>query len=72
MGWEVYAQGRNPEQGKQLEQEGAVFLAGDLRDPETAYSFCRKMDIVFHCAALSSPWGSTRSSIHAMWRLQAI
>ncbi|MEK4852892.1 SDR family NAD(P)-dependent oxidoreductase [Paenibacillus sp. FSL H7-0756] len=57
MGWEVYAQGRNPEQGKQLEQEGAVFLAGDLRDPETAYSFCREMDVVFHCAALSSPWG---------------
>lgn len=57
MGWEVYAQGRNAEAGRQLEQEGSVFLPGDLRDSERARSFCRGMDVVFHCAALSSPWG---------------
>lgn len=57
MGWEVYAQGRNADVGRQLEQEGSVFLPGDLRDFERAKELCRGMDVVFHCAALSSPWG---------------
>ncbi|QUL57267.1 NAD-dependent epimerase/dehydratase family protein [Paenibacillus tritici] len=56
MGWEVYGQGRNLELGKQLGQEGVEFLAGDLREAESG-RFCRGMDVVFHCAALSSPWG---------------
>jgi nucleoside-diphosphate-sugar epimerase len=60
LGWEVYGQGRNSETGRQLEQEGAVFLSGDLRDAETADRACRGMDVVFHCAALSSPWGKYR------------
>lgn len=60
LGWEVCGQGRNPEIGKQLEHEGAEFLTGDLRDRETADRACRGMDVVFHCAALSSPWGKYR------------
>lgn len=60
LGWEVYGQGRNTESGKELEKEGAVFLSGDLRDAATADSVCRGMDYVFHCAALSSPWGKYR------------
>jgi nucleoside-diphosphate-sugar epimerase len=60
LGWEVYGQGRNPELGRRLEKEGAVFLRGDLRDAETADRACQGMDFVFHCAALSSPWGKYR------------
>lgn len=72
LGWEVYGQGRNPELGRRLEKEGAVFLPGDLRNAETADRACQGMDFVFHCAALSSPWGNTGTSMHAMWKRQAI
>ncbi|WNS45923.1 NAD-dependent epimerase/dehydratase family protein [Paenibacillus sp. MMS20-IR301] len=60
LGWEVYGLGRDLQQGRLLEQEGAVFTAGDLRDAEAAERACRGMDYVFHCAALSSPWGKYR------------
>ncbi|MBW4083127.1 NAD(P)-dependent oxidoreductase [Paenibacillus sp. S150] len=57
LGWEVYGLGRNREAGELVEQDGAVFLCADLRDREAAVRACEGMDLVFHCAALSSPWG---------------
>ncbi len=57
LGWEVYGLGRNREIGEQIEQAGAVFVCEDLRQREAAVRACAGMDVVFHCAALSSPWG---------------
>lgn len=57
LGWEVYGLGRNREAGEQIKQDGAVFVCEDLREREAAVRACTGMDVVFHCAALSSPWG---------------
>lgn len=34
------------------------FVAADMADWEQVESLCSQQDIVFHCAALTSPWGS--------------
>ncbi|MBD2310731.1 NAD(P)-dependent oxidoreductase [Desertifilum sp. FACHB-1129] len=49
--------GRNQKIGKQLESEGIIFLAIDLRDTAAVVAACHNQDYVFHCGALSSPWG---------------
>jgi len=54
-GWEVIAFGRNKEIGDVL---GVEFHAFDLSNRELTLQYFKKVDIVFHCAALSSPWGS--------------
>ncbi|MHA6529987.1 NAD-dependent epimerase/dehydratase family protein [Paenibacillus sp. BAC0078] len=57
LGWEVYGLGRSLEAGVQLEREGTFFVGADLRNAEAVSRACKGMDVVFHCAALSSPWG---------------
>lgn len=52
--------GRNQAIGKELEAEGLRFVAADLRDAEAIAAACRGQDCVFHCGALSSPWGKFR------------
>lgn len=54
-GWDVIAFGRNKEIGDIL---GVEFHAFDLSDRVLTLKNFKKVDIVFHCAALSSPWGS--------------
>ena len=56
---EVVACGRNPQAGEQLTQLGAQFHAIELAnlsvtDAKVLMTDC---DAVWHCAALSSPWG---------------
>ncbi len=53
-GWEVIAFGRNKEIGDVL---GVEFHAFDLSNRELTLKYFKKVAIVFHCAALSSPWG---------------
>lgn len=55
-GYRVRAVGRSPAALARLRDMGAGTLAGDLFElgPET---LCRDIDVVFHAAALSSPWG---------------
>lgn len=55
-GYTVRATGRSPTAIRRLRDMGAEAIAGDLFDlgPDTA---CRHIDVVFHAAALSSPWG---------------
>ena len=55
-GYSVRATGRNPAAIQRLAAMGAEVVAGDLTalDPATV---CRDIDVVFHAAALSSPWG---------------
>ncbi len=55
-GYTVRATGRSPVAIRRLEAMGAEAVAGDLFElgPEAV---SRNIDVVFHAAALSSPWG---------------
>lgn len=55
-GYRVRAAGRSPAAIDRLRDMGAEAVAGDLFDlgPE---AMCEDVDVVFHAAALSSPWG---------------
>ena len=59
-GWEVTGMGRQPKVGAELELAGIRFLSGDIRDEAAVNKACTGQDVVFHCAALSSPWGRYR------------
>lgn len=57
-GHDVIALGRNIHLGHSLQAQGAQFIALDLaQQKEELQSFTKNADVVFHCAALSSPWG---------------
>jgi len=58
MGWQVAALGRNAAKLKELEMSGMRVLQADLKDKEKMSDACKDQDIVFHCAALPSPWGN--------------
>ncbi|MFF2155340.1 NAD-dependent epimerase/dehydratase family protein [Paenibacillus chitinolyticus] len=58
-GYEVTAVGRNPEAGKRLTQEGAGFVRMDLASDDMPEAV-RGHELVFHCGAMSSPWGAYR------------
>jgi nucleoside-diphosphate-sugar epimerase len=57
-GHTVTATGRNETIGKQLAAQGVFFKAANLEDSPTIHTLCKGQDIVFHCAALASPWGT--------------
>lgn len=54
-GYAVRASGRQPAALERLRALGADVFPGDLLDATDAA--CTGMDVVFHAAALSSPWG---------------
>ena len=57
-GCQVIAIGRNETVGKSIEKPNVEFRIADIRnltDLELAFS---EVDVVFHCAAISSAWGS--------------
>lgn len=56
-GHEVIALGRNQQLGKQISQLGARFIAVDLSDKDALQKSAENTEVIFHCAALSSPWG---------------
>ena len=58
MGWDVTALGRNPKKLNQLEDEGIHALLIELKDKKALADVCKDQEIVFHCAALPSPWGN--------------
>ena len=58
MGWDVTALGRNMRRLDQLENEGMHALQLDLKDKNAMMAVCKDQEIVFHCAALPSPWGN--------------
>lgn len=55
----VRATGRNLQQGNQLKELGCEFIPADLTtlDEKTAEQLFADIDTIWHCAALSSPWG---------------
>jgi nucleoside-diphosphate-sugar epimerase len=58
MGWDVTALGRNAAKLNQLEDEGMRVLQHDLKEKGAMIAACKDQEIVFHCAALPSPWGN--------------
>jgi nucleoside-diphosphate-sugar epimerase len=62
QGLEVHATGRNTQIGQLLASKGVVFTAIDLAlaSPEQLACLLGGVDVVWHCAALSSPWGPRR------------
>lgn len=61
-GWQVVAFGRNQMIGQQL---GVEFHAFDLSDITQTEAYFQQSDVVFHCAALSSPWGRYKDFFRA-------
>ena len=59
-GYQVHATGRNQQAGAELEGLGAEFSALDLatESPDALVHLLEGADWVWHCAALSSPWGA--------------
>jgi nucleoside-diphosphate-sugar epimerase len=53
----VVALGRDAEKGAALREAGATFVPLDLIDAPGVADAFEGGDVVFHCAALSSPWG---------------
>lgn len=59
QGFEVHATGRNKFVGRELMDLGARFTELDLVDADEhdLRNLLKDCDIIWHCAALSSPWG---------------
>lgn len=57
-GHDVIALGRNEHLGNVVSQLGARFIAVDLAEKEKLKKISAKADLIFHCAARSSIWGS--------------
>jgi nucleoside-diphosphate-sugar epimerase len=56
-GYIVRASGRNAHIGQSLLKPNVEFVSGDLNDEGLPSRLAADTDVVFHCAALSSPWG---------------
>lgn len=57
-GYRVRATGRAPAALDRLCATGAEVVAADLLDRAAVAALCAGIDVVFHVAALSSPWGT--------------
>ncbi len=57
LDYEVTVLGRNKTIGMDLAQKGFRFIRADLRDSCQINQAIAGMDYVFHCGALSTPWG---------------
>jgi nucleoside-diphosphate-sugar epimerase len=56
--YDVIATSRRTERKAELESAGCTFIAGDLLNTDFCLQLTKGADIVVHCAALSSVWGS--------------
>jgi nucleoside-diphosphate-sugar epimerase len=56
-GGKVLALGRNPIAAEAITKLGASFLPLDLSQADALSKAATGVDCIFHCAALSSPWG---------------
>lgn len=55
----IRATGRDPNKCRQWgQQTGLECIPGDLSDPDFVKKLMEGVDVLVHCAALSSPWGS--------------
>ena len=58
MGWRVTALGRNVNILKQVEAQGIKTFQANIENEHAMVDACKEQDIVFHCAAFPSPWGT--------------
>jgi nucleoside-diphosphate-sugar epimerase len=58
MKWDVTTLGRNPAKLNELEDEGMHPFRGDISKKDDLTDAFEGQEIVFHCAALPSPWGN--------------
>jgi len=58
LGFDVSVMGRNQIIGSTLAKKGIHFIAADLTDAKQVHLACQGQNMVFHCGALSSPWGA--------------
>lgn len=65
LGYDVSVLGRNRFIGNQLSARGLQFLPVDLTNKEAIIAACKGQDYVFHCGALSSPWGKYQNFYNA-------
>lgn len=56
-GHEVMGLGRNKKLGKLITQMGAQFIPLNLQEQARLKKIASGADVIFHCAALSRPWG---------------
>lgn len=56
--YEVVATSRRSDRKEELEETGAFYVSGDLSDVPFCEKITQGVNIVIHCAALSSPFGS--------------
>ncbi|MBS7530415.1 NAD(P)-dependent oxidoreductase [Hazenella sp. IB182353] len=59
-GLQVTGTARNKEIGKALIAKGIHFEPASLHDTDKIIALCQNQDMVVHCGALSSPWGTYR------------
>ncbi len=64
-GHEVIALGRNQYLGSIISKSGIRFVSLDLRDLDSLKKIAKEADVLFHCAALSSPWGKYKDFYEA-------
>ncbi|MFN8411731.1 MAG: NAD-dependent epimerase/dehydratase family protein [Anaerolineales bacterium] len=57
-GWDVTATGRNASKLDELESAGIRALRIDITKKNELVNAFKEQEIVFHCAALPSPWGN--------------
>lgn len=57
---DVHMMGRNIALVEDLQRQGAVPCAVDLRDHEAVHAACAGMEAVIHAGAKSEPWGAQR------------
>lgn len=65
LGYDVSVLGRNHAIGEQLKAKGLQFLPIDLTDREATVTACTGQNYIFHCAALSEPWGNYQDFYNA-------
>lgn len=63
--WHCIALGRDKRKGHSLANANVTFIPVDISDPAQTKSAFAEADVVFHCASLSSPWGSWREFYQA-------
>lgn len=64
-GHEVIALGRNLQLGDMIKKMGATFIPLDLNDLNALSLISQNANLIFHCAALSSPWGKYKDFYQA-------
>jgi nucleoside-diphosphate-sugar epimerase len=57
MGWDVTVLGRNPAALGETQARGIKAIRTNLEDSAAIIAACKGQEIVFHCGALSAPWG---------------